>query len=354
MRPNFVLSSCQIAFTYLGAIIGAGFATGQEIVNFFAAFGPKGIIAAIISGMLFAILGCMVVSVVSGGKMKNYKEYINFLFTPKIAWIFDALLFMFLCCGLTVMLVASSSLCTKMLDMPAWAGFLFTAGLLYISLLMGEEGLLWLNTALVPGIILLVLFIAAHTVCENPGAVQTALGNKNLLLDNWLLSSVLYTAYNLVLGMVVLSSLGGRSLAASLVGTASGGIVLGLLAAFICKAVLISGQTINSEEIPMLSLAARISPGVVRMYFFVLWAAILTTALSNGFGLVKRIHAKLAMPRPVLVFLIFLPCLPFINWSLSGAIGIIYPLLGYIGLIFITAIIYKTLRLAKEKISKRK
>lgn len=347
MRPNIVVLSCQIAFAYIGAIIGAGFATGQEIVNFFAAFGPKGIIGAIITGILFAILGCMVVAVVSKRKMNNYKEYINFLFNPKLAWLFDVLLFLFLCCGLTVMLVASSGLCGKTLGMPAWAGFLITAGLLYITLLMGEEGLLWLNTALVPGIILLVLFIAAHTICENPGAANIGFDYNNPLLDNWLLSAALYAAYNLVLGMVILSSLGGKPLAANLAGTAAGGIILGFLAGVICKAVLISGPTINGEEIPMLFLAEQISPEVVGMYFFVLWAAILTTALSNGFGLLKRIQAKLDMPRPILVLLIFLPSLPFMNWSLSGAIGIIYPLLGYIGLIFIAAIVYKTLKLLK-------
>jgi uncharacterized membrane protein YkvI len=105
------------------------------------------------------------------------------------------------------------------------------------------------------------------------------------------------------------------------------------------------GEKIMGEEIPMLVLAVKIAPWAAWVYSFVLWAAILTTALSNGFGMLRRLQARLKMPRPVLAALILLPSIPFINWPLSSAVGIIYPLLGYSGLIFIIAIIYKTIRL---------
>ena len=46
----------QIAAVYVGTIVGAGFATGQEIVEFFSRFGFIGLIGILMSGYLFIFL----------------------------------------------------------------------------------------------------------------------------------------------------------------------------------------------------------------------------------------------------------------------------------------------------------
>jgi len=42
MKKN-TMSTFKIAATYIGTIVGAGFATGQETLQFFAPFGITGI-----------------------------------------------------------------------------------------------------------------------------------------------------------------------------------------------------------------------------------------------------------------------------------------------------------------------
>ena len=49
--------SFQIAAVYVGTVIGAGFATGREIVEFFTRFGFVGFIAILLSGYLFITMG---------------------------------------------------------------------------------------------------------------------------------------------------------------------------------------------------------------------------------------------------------------------------------------------------------
>ena len=46
-----------IALTYIGTIIGAGFASGQEIKKFFIDYGTIGITAFIFASFLFFYLG---------------------------------------------------------------------------------------------------------------------------------------------------------------------------------------------------------------------------------------------------------------------------------------------------------
>lgn len=46
-------TSFQVAATYVGAVMGAGFASGQEIQQFFARFGYWGLVGVVLSSFLF-------------------------------------------------------------------------------------------------------------------------------------------------------------------------------------------------------------------------------------------------------------------------------------------------------------
>ena len=47
----------QIGSAFIGIIVGAGFASGQEILQYFTSFGHLGTVAAILATALFAYLG---------------------------------------------------------------------------------------------------------------------------------------------------------------------------------------------------------------------------------------------------------------------------------------------------------
>ena len=47
----------KMGSAFIGIIVGAGFASGQEILQYFTSFGYMGMAAAVISTALFAYLG---------------------------------------------------------------------------------------------------------------------------------------------------------------------------------------------------------------------------------------------------------------------------------------------------------
>ena len=53
------LNVLNVALMFVGAIMGAGFASGREIWQFFGVFGEKGIVGALLVGILFIFLGIM-------------------------------------------------------------------------------------------------------------------------------------------------------------------------------------------------------------------------------------------------------------------------------------------------------
>ena len=46
-----------IAFAYVGTVVGAGFASGQEVMSFFTIYGYKALWAILISSFLFTFVG---------------------------------------------------------------------------------------------------------------------------------------------------------------------------------------------------------------------------------------------------------------------------------------------------------
>ncbi|MGI6604978.1 MAG: hypothetical protein ACOX2S_08100 [bacterium] len=62
------LSAFTIAATYVGTVVGAGFATGQEVFQFFVAFGLWGFLGIALASGIFIFFGISVMEL--GHKLK--------------------------------------------------------------------------------------------------------------------------------------------------------------------------------------------------------------------------------------------------------------------------------------------
>lgn len=69
----------KIVFVIIGTLIGAGFASGQEMYVFFFAFGMKGFIGILISSILMGLVIYKVLKIINDHEIKNYKELLEVL-----------------------------------------------------------------------------------------------------------------------------------------------------------------------------------------------------------------------------------------------------------------------------------
>jgi len=329
---------CQVAFTYVGALVGAGFVSGQELLKFFVVFGKSGILGTLIAGALLGVLGCLVVSISAQKKIESYDQLIKQIFGNKLALLIDGIIGITLYLGLAVMLVAGGTLINQLWGVSIWKGYMVTTIIIYLVLLMGREGILWLNTAVVPSLIVLTLGIALLSLKNTDVTVMANTFQVNLVGENWLLAAILYVAYNFILGAVVLSSLGNTSGCGGEKGALLGGAILGLMAAVMSIALANKGIQGINEDIPMLAIADEINPLICWAYSFTLWLAIVTTALGNSFGILKRLQQIITLPRTFCCLLVIVPILPFYRFSFSGMVSFVYPLIGFVGCIFLLII----------------
>ena len=70
----------QIAAVYVGTVVGAGFATGREIVEFFSRFGIFGLIGIFMSGYMLIYMGSKLMRIAAAIGARSYEEMNEHLF----------------------------------------------------------------------------------------------------------------------------------------------------------------------------------------------------------------------------------------------------------------------------------
>ena len=63
MTKKIIASSAKIAANLAGTIIGAGFASGQELTQFFVAYGSMGLTGLLVTCLLFTWLGIQILEI---------------------------------------------------------------------------------------------------------------------------------------------------------------------------------------------------------------------------------------------------------------------------------------------------
>lgn len=87
----------------------------------------------------------------------------------------------------------------------------------------------------------------------------------------------------------------------------------------------------------MLHISSLVGEEYRKIYAIILWIAIFTTALSNGFGFINRFSNKYKR-KVALIFC--LSSIPVAKIGFANLVSIIYPIFGFIGVIIMFFLLY--------------
>jgi uncharacterized membrane protein YkvI len=342
LKNNAIL---KIAATYIGAIIGAGFASGQELVQFFANYGSKGFAGILLAGAGFAILGALIVRIVVSEKTRGYEDFFKVLLGKKVGWLIQIWVTLTLFIGLSIMFAGCGSIFREQFQIPYVLGVFISMLFVAIALFNGENGLLNFNMYLVPVLTIIIFGISLYTITKGFKAISIA--NINPLIGtNWLKASILYVSYNIVTGSVVLSSLSYEKLGKKTLtyGCILGGCCLGFLGLVMVGSLMVDFTSLDELDIPMIFVAGEINNLSIYLYGAVLWLAMLTTAAANAFCLLRRITSVWNISNWFAGLLLIFSSFPVAMLGFQGLIANFYPIFGYVGLVLIIAIVFHTVR----------
>lgn len=323
---------------YLGAVIGAGFASGQEIVQFFVVYGSFGLNGAMMAAILFAICGGLLLYLAHRYQVSNYQDLLEQLVGKKLKPVVDMMLAAFLFMGISTMFSASGAVFHEHLYLPKNLGILISYLLVVIMLLTGRKGMIYSYNILVPVKLVLLLAISGYAALF-VDAQEVEKYTAFLCPEDtrfWALSSLLYVAYNFALAMVVLTEYQSISRPRDgVTGAAWGGAVLGLLVILNYMALSRYLPVVLHYEVPMLYVAGSISLTAKHLYTLVLWMGILTTAIANAYGFAQRMADFSGFSYGLCLVLCSTLALPLSMQSFSSLVGRVYPLFGVLGLVIV-------------------
>lgn len=343
------LSAFGIASTYVGTIIGAGYASGQEILQFFNAFYEKGLIGILLATILFIVAAY--VPMMLGRKLNtpNYTDVIS-LGKSKLPLIFSDVVVAFtLFSTLTIMVAASGTTFNQTFGLPLIAGGIIMCVLMVLNLLKGIEGISKVLSYVVPVMVVGAL-VASIYFSINPAPVVDAtkevVVNSSPLIKHWSLSGPLYVAFNYVVAVAVNVTLGyqAKDLKAIKNGALSGGLILGLCAFALYTVLGKNLHVVGTSALPMVDLANTVSPTIGSLYSVILFSGLYSTAISCFFGVYQRfttIPAMMKFGNNALIIGIAAASLVLSMVGFTNLIGYVYPAIGYCGLIILAMNFYK-------------
>lgn len=281
-----------IALIYCGTIFGAGFASGQEVFQFFSRQGFAGIITSVFVGFLFSFFGGVICFCVKKGKMKNAKMYISSLFSPWVAKVVSVISHVFLVVTFCIMIAGCGALAQQWSLRPI-VGAVCAAVLCYFVIRNQEKGLASLNSVITP-----FLFIGVVLFCiliQNSGAISyTTVPCGNVGKAVWF--GVLYLSYNMIPAVAALVS--ATKLAETEKDAMLGGVLGGILVALplILMTICLCGfKDAAGEQLPFFVLTYQSQEHATFFCGALLFGAMLTTAASSGVSLLESIHSEESM-----------------------------------------------------------
>ena len=346
LRPTGPLG---IAATFIGTTIGAGYASGQEILQYFVSFGILGGMGALaIAGALFFALSLIILLLAQRLRSAAIHDLVNPSRSAVPTVFADVTITVSLVGTLVIMLAGAGAALQSSLGWPPVLGAAAMAVACVLSVLAGIAGLVRVQAVVVPLIIVVAVGVAAWGLA-NPGPAVAGdvadLVNSSPMINQWWISGVLYVAFNFQLAYAVLAPVGRVS--SSRPGTLAAGAGLGALglvvmAGAIMLALSAHATLIGRADLPMVELAGQIAPWIALAYTAVLLLAQFTTALSCLYGAVTRLSLVGGLRRVPLWVLSTASAAVAVALSLVGfsdLIGWVYPALGYAGMVIIVLIV---------------
>lgn len=357
MNKDAYVKSLKIASVFIGTVIGAGFASGKELMEFFIRFGNKGIIGLCISGILFMMTAWAILHIAYEMKFKSYREFTTHFLGSSIGFVLELIVTLFMYACLCAMIAGSGALLKQYFHIPYSVGAILMCILCFITLQFSIKGILFVNTLLVPILFIGAFVLGFHVLITSRVDVALSLPSvlKNIQ-DNFIVMAILYVSYNMITTTVVLSEMGEEmthrrmSRAAGIIG---GGALL-ILGLCLGVATLTNYGKIINIEIPLLEIVMSYNGVIQKLYLIVLLAAMYTTAMANGYGVVSRYETRSPVKRLLFQVLVLVSALVVASMGFSNFIKTVYPLFGYLGLFQVIVILLVFVTMKRKEFKNRR
>lgn len=338
------------AGTYISVCIGSGFATGQEIMQFFSAHGLISIISSIICMVIMSYCGASLLAIGKSQRLRSSSDVFTYLCGNWIGGFFKIFMPVFFFCSFVVMISGAGASMNQYYGIDRNVGSLILVVLALVSVLLGINKVIDILGNIGPMIAIVAIGVGIVTISRN---YDTLLNSSEIIsrlsitkaVDSWWATGIIYCGLNLVIATPFLVGVGATSNNRKncIKGGILGAIIFMLAALSLNLGIIADIQNVYIKEIPTLYMADNIGPIVGIMFSLMLIAGIYTTAVPLLWSVCNSFSEENSKKFILIAFVCSV--LGFIGGRLpfSMLVNYIYPLSGVFGVIIICSIFIKNI-----------
>ena len=350
------ISTLSLSFAFVGGFLGAGYISGQELYQFFGAFGIPGFVGLFLAITILVVFNIIIAKIVrhTGSDMidKTVVGSDNKFLLFSVGALESVVFF-----GTYIVMAAGAGALiqniTGIQNAYIWGSFIFCTIISILSI-KGIPGLIKIFSTAVPILVVLTLFVGTVTVMHNidNGFNFEISSHFNPLIPNWVLGAVTFASYNLICAIGVLCPVGirSKSIKSATLGTILGGIFLIIVALSVLLSLAVMPEARN-ESLPMLAVAKSLSDGFMYVYAFLLLIAMSGASLASLIPTVTYISEyskKANAHQSILTFSLSAIAFIFSCFGFAGLVGTLFSSFGYISLIGMAGLIRHYLKIQKK------
>lgn len=337
----------KVVFVIIGTLIGAGFASGQEVYLFFFSYGMKGLIGILISSIIIGVVIYSTFNILNKYKINTYKDFLNILIpkNTKLKIIANFIINIFILITFFIMIAGFGAYFEQEIGINRLVGSLILAIITFIVFMTSIKGVVKVNELIVPILIGFIFIIGIISIKD-----IHILNLENYVIrtnyTNFALSAVLYSSYNSILLIPVLITLNNYVKNKKQIFYISfiSAIVTILLSVIIFLLLVRVDVDISKLEMPVVYVVSNMFKILRYIYGVVILGSIFTTAISLGVSFLQN-TAKNKKGYTQISIIMCITSVIISKFGFSNLVSLLYPIFGYLGLIQI-------LRLCVIKISK--
>ena len=327
----------SIVLVIIGALVGAGFASGQEIFSFFYLYGENGIYGILIMSILIGILIYRVLKIIYKNEIYNYEDFLGlFIKNKKIKKIICMIINILLLISFFIMIAGFGAYFEQEIGVNKIIGSIILDILCIFVFFSEVKGVLKASDFIVPFLIIFIIFIGIQNVAEIKSV--EFFKTKN----NWILSAIIYNSYNFILLIPVLISLKKQITIEKNIKYIAilSTIIIAILSIIIFFLLArVDILEIKNQEMPVVYVISKYFANYKKIYAFIILASIFTTAISVGIGFIQNISKNITS-YPQIVLFMCITSLIVSNFGFSKLVNFVYPIFGYVGIIQMIIILF--------------
>ncbi|WP_073707023.1 hypothetical protein [Glutamicibacter sp. 0426] len=341
--------------TFAGAIIafliGSGFATGQEILQYFTSYGYWGIFGT--GALVLALMSYVIIELFVVGQAKKFdkpSQIFHYYCGKQLGSFFDYFSILFVFLSFAVMVAGAGAVFEEHYGLSRFIGGGALSIVVGASVWFGLRSLVDIIGKIGPLIVVIAIALGIMGIVRGSDGISE--GNALLpgldvtqASSNWVLSALSYVGFCILWLAAFLTALGktARSRKEALAGGSLGAIAFSLACIIVGLGLLANITKVAGTEIPMLVLATDISPVLASGISVMILAGIYTTAVPLLWTVSSRFFAdNTPRFRYSTVGLAVLGTVIGLLVPFSQMVNVVYVVNGYVGILLLVLMLVKT------------